>query len=792
MSSERDLMPNQQAVVDWLAEVADQGSVGAYAGGAEQFRRDLMQRLDALPVRVPNQTSDAVTLLYSGPLGDQVRGGWEIAESIGRQSGGQVVTIGETPLGGLQNHRIFSEALKYAVGSDHAHLHTELMDGVRADGSRVESVWDRGSRRLAMAAEGDVRTLTPSALDGKVFASVELPALLDNPNVSHVNGVPVEAYRHIYQNTPGTVPDKLSRVNEAVQASSYELTREMRWREIPDTARGAGHFDVDTGQLFEGTPYRSTPHVPADKANFNMRQGDPSLTPEQHQRMASGQQHLGQALEQIVPDGNPHGLRIRAGTVLKGLGLAGTAYGLYEGYGEFRDAVDNARSTRDLHVNGAEAAADLAVRGGVSGVAAAAGGAVGGAAGTLVAPGPGTVGGALVAGGAAAYGAERAYEDSRVQQWAKALGREAGEISYDYFSKEGRLLRRMEGLKTELAELTDGPSAERQRVQRELGVVGEAFKAEADRNNAYFEGRGQIDAQWQALSERFPKLDKDDVVQAYEQRFEAAKTTPDPGALNQTVRGAYSDAVHSEVQTRALPYVPEVDYRQMDERALKQAWHSYSGEVSQGQHAIDELQRSGPTSSKAPLIGGWLGQRRHDNALESLRDEHWRDSGHQSTIEATLHERGLALPNAEREAEAARAGRADANMPAPTLTLPQSLGPISRQLVSDSVQAVSDVASRHGLAWDQGMVNTAYSVAAQARAAGMDRVNLFHAADSTLRAGQYDGIRLQEVTLDNSVAANTPQAKSHQQMQALDAQKDLVPEQARIRVQTMHEQPMER
>src|SRR5690606_22937459 len=125
-------------------------------------------------------------------------------------------------------------ALKDAVGPKSTHLYTELMGGMRPDGSRVESVWDRASRRLALAAEGDVRTLTPSALDGKVFASVELPALLDNPKVSHVNGIPVEAYRRIYEATPGAIPDKLSAVNQAMQASSYELTREMRWREVPD------------------------------------------------------------------------------------------------------------------------------------------------------------------------------------------------------------------------------------------------------------------------------------------------------------------------------------------------------------------------------------------------------------------------------------------------------------------------------------------------------------------------------------------------------------------------------
>ncbi|GLS15911.1 hypothetical protein [Hydrogenophaga electricum] len=785
MPSERPLAVEQQAIVDWLDEVADRGGVDGYVGGAEKFRHDLMQRLDGLSVRVPGQTGDAVTLLYSGPLGDQSKGGWEIAESVGRQGRGKVVTIGETPLGTLQNHKRFVGALQDAVGPRHAHLHQELMNGIRADGSRVESVWDRASRRLAMAAEGDVRTLTPAALDSKVFAQVELPQLLKNPSVTHINGVPLSVYQQIHDRAPGPPSAKLSAVNQAVQASAYDLTREMRWREVPDAPRGAGHFEVDPGRLFEGSPYRPALRLSADAVDFDMRNGpDPGITPEQRSRLAHGRHEIHEGLKTLprslgrlgdVPE-------IRAGTVLKGLGMAGTAYGLYEGYSEFRDALDGARSTRDLHIRGAEAATDMAVRGGVSGTAAVVGGAVGGAGGSLVAPGPGTVGGAIVGGGAAAYGAERAYEDSRVQQWAKALGREVGEISYDYFSQEGRLLRRLQGLQAELAEASS--PAERQRLQRELGTVGSAFKAEADRNNAYFDGRGQIDATWEELSARFPALEKGDVVRAYDRRFETGKI-----ATDQAVKGAYSDAVHDEVQARALPYVPDVDYRCMDERGLQQAWRTYAGEASRGQHAIADLERSGPTSANVPLLGGWLGQRRHDDTLETLRNQHWRDSGHQSAIEAAMRERGLEVPGAKRDPGSARSIMGNGPIAAPVSSpAPLPLGAVSRQLVADSTQAVFDVANRHGLPWDQGMTNTVYAVAAGAREAGLARINLFNAAGGVIRAGEYNGVMLREVTLDATTVANTPQAQSQQTLQAWDRHKDPMPVDAVAQAQGWHEQ----
>ena len=324
---------------------------------------------------------------------------------------------------------------------------------------------------------------------------------------------------------------------------------------------------------------------------------------------------------------------------------------MYEGYGDFSQAIDSAASTRDQHVRGAEAATDLGARAAISGTAAAGGGFVGGAGGSFVMPGPGTVGGAVLVGGAAAYGAERAYEGSRVQQWSKALGRGFGEISYDHFSKEGRLLGQLNGLKEALAEASS--PAERQRLQTELGTVGEAFKTEADKNNAYFDGRGQIEQGWEAMSARFPQLDKGDVVKAYEARLEAGK------APAEAVRAGYSDAVHDRVQPRGLPYVPEADYGAYDNKALQAAWTRYSGEVATDQKGLKALEARGPEASRMPLVGGWLSERSHHTALEAQRDEQWRDQGHVSAIEAEMRARGGMAPpgrSAER-AERAACGR---------------------------------------------------------------------------------------------------------------------------------------
>ena len=188
-----------------------------------------------------------------------------------------------------------------AAGTDNPHLAKELTDGVTPSGAKVESIWDRASARLADGARGDVRTLTPYAADDKVFATQELPALLKNPQVTHLNGVPVEAYREIYARTAGPESAKLSQVNQAVQASSFELTREMRWSEVPNTGRGAGHFQVDPGQVFEGTSYTAPPRLAATHAaSFDASRTDPSLTPAHVQRIQAGRAGLTEAVSSVV------------------------------------------------------------------------------------------------------------------------------------------------------------------------------------------------------------------------------------------------------------------------------------------------------------------------------------------------------------------------------------------------------------------------------------------------------------------------------------------------------------
>ncbi|HEX5739730.1 MAG TPA: zeta toxin family protein, partial [Hydrogenophaga sp.] len=627
----------------------------------------------------------------------------------------------------------------------------------------------------------------------------KLPGHLDD--IQTKTGVPVQIYdrdgdlHYDSRVTPSLAPGQaLEAAREArltperLQKLERKLAEQVEWhRTLPERLPNA-HVDAPTSA-----------NLLAQRSELRVEEGVTQLHQEvqRHRIAATSRDGPNRPTEMKAARDQPPGQRdhvttardgppIRAGTVLKGVGVAGTAYGLYEGYGDFRDAVDGARSTREQHVRGAEAATDMGVRATVSGTSAVVGGVAGGAAGTFVAPGVGTTAGAVVVGGAAAVGAEHAYEDSRVQQWSRALGRELGAISYDHFSKEGRLLRQLDSLREDLGETAS--AADRVRLQDELDRVGEAFKTEAERNNAYFQGREAIEQAWPAMSQRFDGLDKGDVVDAYQARLDAGM------AASRAVTAAYSDTVHEQVQPRGLPHVPQADYGAYNDRALASAWQRFSREAEQGGRQIETLERRGPEEASVPLVGGLIGRHYHDTTLEKLRNAQWEAEGHRSTIEGELRERGLGIPQIpatrppkEQTMERQRdqsgietpATRQSASIEVPGRTHSglstdakedQGLSPASRQLLADSEREVAQVARQHGLKWDQGLSNTCCAVASAARQAGMTQVNLFRADAGVIRFGQYDGYTIREGEIDAVAAANTPQTDSLQRLAAVDRQ----------------------
>ncbi len=330
-----------------------------------------------------------------------------------------------------------------------------------------------------------------------------------------------------------------------------------------------------------------------------------------------------------------HGIR----PAVKAAGVLGTAYGAYDAKEQVDAAIDTARSNREQWVRGSEEAANQTVKTAVTGTAATIGAIPGAAGGALTSPVTGPVGpvaGGLLTGGAAAYGAEKLYEDSRLQQLSRILGREVGELGYDHVSKEGRLLRQVNGLKEDLQNAT-GP-AERARLQGRLNEASAAFGQEAERNGCLFEGRAGIDRSWESMHTRFPKVDKDDVNDALSRHLDAGKSPAD------AVRGAYSDAVH-EKYPRALPYEPVENYRALSHEQLADKHRQYVGEVRQGREDVMALAAN--QDSHNNIDQGWpqsLAQQRQAGRVQDGLNELWRDTGHLGAIREVYRERGLPPP----------------------------------------------------------------------------------------------------------------------------------------------------
>lgn len=335
-----------------------------------------------------------------------------------------------------------------------------------------------------------------------------------------------------------------------------------------------------------------------------------------------------------------HGIRPAS----KAAGVLGTAYGVVDAKGQVDAAIDTARSNREQWVRGGEETANQTVKTAVTGGAATVGAIPGAAAGALTSPVTGPVGpvvGGLATGGAAAYGAEKLYEESRLQQWSKTLGREVGQLGYDYVSKEGRLLRQVNGLREDLSHTTD--PAERARLQTRLDAASTAFGQEAERNGRYFEGRAGIDQGWEAMHARFPKVDKDDVNDALARHIDAGKKPLD------AVRGAYSDAVH-EQYPRALPHEPLENYRALSPQQLAQKHQQFAGVVAQGRRTVEALQAN--KDSHNNVDQGWpraLAQQRQAGRVQQGANELWRDIGHLGAIREAYKERGLTPPELPAE-----------------------------------------------------------------------------------------------------------------------------------------------
>jgi len=160
------------------------------------------------------------TLLYSGRVDDIYSS--DIANAISLDNS-DIATINKTDISSLLKDSVFTRSLRIAVLNEGLNFE-EIYEGVDSYGNRINStsMWDIASTNFASNATGAVKTITPLADSTSVFAQSEIPALLNNPNITSIDGIPIDELLSDYDNGGGS-GIVFNKVKEASGASYHTL-----------------------------------------------------------------------------------------------------------------------------------------------------------------------------------------------------------------------------------------------------------------------------------------------------------------------------------------------------------------------------------------------------------------------------------------------------------------------------------------------------------------------------------------------------------------------------------------
>ena len=116
--------------------------------------------------------------------------------------GQDVRVIDNTPVASLLTSREFLSSWGDIYGLEIDDMLDETFRHPAKDAlfHATNSPWADASKRFADASIGDVHVIAPNAGEGRVFAVTELQALLDNPSVTSVDGVPMDELFKIRDN----------------------------------------------------------------------------------------------------------------------------------------------------------------------------------------------------------------------------------------------------------------------------------------------------------------------------------------------------------------------------------------------------------------------------------------------------------------------------------------------------------------------------------------------------------------------------------------------------------------
>jgi hypothetical protein len=261
----------QQAIIDFLNDFNPSG-IALTPEQVATLTTQLREQVNQLSVSVPN-AQGATTVLYSGQIGNGVHSG-AVAQALADASPGQIATIDQTEVAALLDARndAFHQALRNALGNDNA-AYNRILNGTDITGQTriaTDSLWDAASQRFVANATGDVRTITPLADATRVFSQTEVRALLNNPNVTSIDGVPKSHYEHMVTAALGenlSQADAYNRVSATMTQVSSERVAHLQF---PVDAQGNIIRDasnklspIGTADYFSGTSIKGA-NLPDD------------------------------------------------------------------------------------------------------------------------------------------------------------------------------------------------------------------------------------------------------------------------------------------------------------------------------------------------------------------------------------------------------------------------------------------------------------------------------------------------------------------------------------------------
>lgn len=211
--------------------------------------QDLRQAFINLVPDVTQDLANKTTLFYAGnnptdPL-------YIAAKAISKDTSNPLTIMGNTKFSELMHSREVIGYLQEIASKNNIAKYTDIMNyETTIDGVKSPALWDDASEALAKASSGDVRTLTPFGTEDKVFARVELPALLENPNVKTIDGIPREVLKIMYDTD---IASGLTHMEAIDNARAAVQTKSLIYTSLIDEITNAnGKVTYEVSRFIEG------------------------------------------------------------------------------------------------------------------------------------------------------------------------------------------------------------------------------------------------------------------------------------------------------------------------------------------------------------------------------------------------------------------------------------------------------------------------------------------------------------------------------------------------------------